>query len=42
VVKVKQRLYDERSFVEVVKEGAMNHDQNCPRGREGDGRNQQR
>jgi hypothetical protein len=40
VVHVKEQLRDARSFVEVVKAGAMNHDQNHPVGREGEGCNQ--
>jgi hypothetical protein len=42
VVRVKEHLRGVKSFVEVVKEGAMNHEQNCPGGREGEDRNQQR
>jgi hypothetical protein len=40
VVRVKERLCDLRSFVTVVKEGVMNHEQNCPSGREGEVHNQ--
>jgi hypothetical protein len=35
VVRVEHRLCDERSFVEVVKEGAMNHEQNRSETRRG-------
>jgi hypothetical protein len=38
---VEERLCDSRSFVEVLKDGVMNRDQNRPVGRDGDGCNQQ-
>jgi hypothetical protein len=42
VVKVEERLCDARSSVTVVKEGAMNREQNHLGGREGEDRNQHR
>jgi hypothetical protein len=42
VVWVKERLCDSKSFTTVVKEGVMNHEQNRPTGRDGEGLHQQR